>query len=134
MDGIAGIGYYFLRTPKYQWQFSLGLNYEEREYLDLSGISIPSEDSTKIGFFEQFTAQPLPFINITHTFYYAVDVDDQDIYDYILSFGISTPITQNTSIGLKYDRQYNSSVPDIFQAFGIEEETTTIAVQLGYTF
>ena len=61
-------------------------------------------------------------------------MDDQDIYDYILSFGISTPITQNTSIGLKYDRQYNSSVPDIFQAFGIEEETTTIAVQLGYTF
>lgn len=138
IDGSVGIGYYFLKLDKYQWQLSVGGNYEDKDYFNLqtSGFTftIPDIESWKIGIFEQFTAQPLPYINISHTFIYAFEPSDTNNYDYLLNFTVSTPITPNTSVGLAYDRSFNSAIPALFLANGITKDNTTVSAQLQYKF
>lgn len=134
IDGLVGLGYYFLKLDNYQWQLSLGANYDDKDYFDVSGFAIADINAWKVGFFEHFTAQPLPYINISHTFFYSFDPTNSANYDYQLNFTISTPITANTSIGLAYDRTWNGAIPPEFQSAGIEKDNSTTSLQLGYKF
>ena len=131
-DLFTGLGMDALNNEKYRLRFVGGADFEWKDYNGSTRFGIPdfpSDERVNAFVYEDFQWHFAKRLKFAHSFLYAMDPSDTSYFDLRITAGLQTKITEATSLLLNYQYDFDStSIP------GLEEESSRLTLQLGYTF